>query len=378
MRIVLVGNFAEDRQESMQRFADLLASGLGDRGHDVLLVRPEPRLARLAGTYRYGGLPKYLGYLDKFVLFPRRLRHRVAAAGPDVVHVVDHANAAYASACAGVPALATCHDLLQVRAALGELPAQRVGPPGRRYQAWIRDAIGRLPHAVCVSRQTRADVLRLTRLTPDRVSVIPNALNYPYARLPAPEARARLTGRLAGHDRGFLLNVGGGQWYKNRPGLLLLYARLRATLPGTPPLLLVGKELAPADEALRIELGLKEHVVHLGSVTNAELAALYSLADGLIFPSLEEGFGWPIAEAQSCGCPVFTSNRAPMSEVGGRSATTFDPTDPASAAAAIAAAWPSRHARGQLGQLDAARWAPAAMLEAYEQVYRQLAHPAKV
>lgn len=372
MRIVVVGNFAADRQESMQRFAELLAGGLRDRGHHVVTLRPEPRLSRVAGPYRYAGVPKYLGYLDKFVLFPRRLRRSLAGAEADVVHIVDHANAAYAAACAGVPALATCHDLLQIRAALGELPAQRVGRMGRRYQAWIRDAIGRLPHAACVSTRTRTDVLRLTRLTAERVSVIPNALNHPYGRIPAQEARARLSGRLAGCDGGFLLNVGGGQWYKNRPGLLRIHARLRATLPACPPLVMVGKELSAADEALRRELGLREHVVLLGSVTNAELEALYSLAEGLLFPSLEEGFGWPIAEAQACGCPVFTSDREPMSEVGGQSACTFDPTDVEGAAAAIVAAWPSRQARARLGITEAGRWAPARMLEAYEQVYRRL------
>jgi glycosyltransferase involved in cell wall biosynthesis len=384
MRIVVVGNFAADRQESMQRFADLLTAGLRDRGHEVRRLRPESRVARLAGTYRYGGLPKYLGYVDKFLLFPRRLRRSLAGSPADVVHVVDHANAAYASACPGVPVLTTCHDLLQIRAARGELPAQHVGRLGRHYQGWILRAIGRLDHAVCVSARTRDDVLRLSGLPAERVSLIHNALNHPYTRLPAAEAQGRLAPRLTSGKTGaparplpgnYLLNVGGGQWYKNRPGLLRIYARLRATLPGVPPLVLVGKELSAADDALLRALGLQDHVVMIGSVTNAELEALYSLAEGLLFPSLEEGFGWPIAEAQACGCPVFTANREPMREVGGRSAITFDPTDAEGAAAAITAAWPSRHERARLGMPEAGRWSPNLMLAAYEQVYRSLVLP---
>jgi glycosyltransferase involved in cell wall biosynthesis len=47
------------------------------------------------------------------------------------------------------------------------------------------------------------------------------------------------------------------------------------------------------------------------------IEALYSLASALLFPSHAEGFGWPIAEALACGCPVITTDEAPMTEVGG-------------------------------------------------------------
>jgi glycosyltransferase involved in cell wall biosynthesis len=52
-------------------------------------------------------------------------------------------------------------------------------------------------------------------------------------------------------------------------------------------------------------------------IDNATLEALYSLAGALIFPSLAEGFGWPIAEGMACGCPVITTAEPPMNEVGG-------------------------------------------------------------
>ena len=52
-------------------------------------------------------------------------------------------------------------------------------------------------------------------------------------------------------------------------------------------------------------------------IENQTLQAAYSLARVFIFPSLAEGFGWPIIEAQASGCPVLTSNAAPMNEIGG-------------------------------------------------------------
>lgn len=383
-RILVVGNFAGDRQESMRRFAALLASGLRDRGHTVGTLEPVARLARLAGPYRYAGLPKYLGYVDKFVWFPRRLRRALATSPVDLVHIADHANAVYAAA-AAVPVLATVHDLLQVRAARGEFPQQRVGRFGRAQQSWILRHIGRLPHAACVSEKTLNDVLGLTALRPDQVSCVPNALNHPYAPLPPAAARDRVAALLHGRgvdpghvtlqQGGYLLHVGGAQWYKNRPGLLRIYAALRQTLAPAPALVLVGKPLDPADAGLARALGLLPHLIPLTGVSNPDLQALYGAAEGLLFPSLEEGFGWPVAEAQACGCPVFTSNRAPMTEVGGDAACYLDPVAPDAAAAAMAAAWNDRPALARRGLIRAQRWSVPAMLEKYEACYRTLVDP---
>lgn len=384
MKILLIGNLAEDRQESMLRFTSLLQSGLAARGHDVTVLAPTLRLARFGPSYRYDGLPKYLGYFDKFVLFPRHLRRLINSLRPDVVHIADHSNAMYSSAVKGVPVLATCHDLLQVRAACGEVPHQPVGRIGRRYQSWIRASLGRLRGVACVSARTRADVLRLTGLPAQQVALIPNALNYPYQPIPAATARNHLSALCARHGidpatldsagGGFLLHVGGDPWYKNREGLLAIYAELRRLLSPIPRLVMVGPPLAPAHAALASQLGVAAHLISFPSVTNPELEALYNLAEGLVFPSWEEGFGWPIAEAQACGCPVFTSNRAPMTDVGGRSSVYFDPENSVEAGRTIAAAWPERSARRDSALAEASRWQPALMLGAYEALYRQLIH----
>jgi glycosyltransferase involved in cell wall biosynthesis len=382
MKVLLVGNLPEDRQESMRRFTDLLHSGLKARGHEVIQIAPSLRFGRWLKPYRYGGIPKYLGYLDKFGLFPRQLRAHVAAARPDVVHIIDHANAVYAPSASAAPVLVTCHDLLQVRAALGEIPHQRVSGFGRRYQSWILQSLRRVPRVACVSAKTEADVLRLTGLPANRVTVVSNALNHPYRPIDHATARERVAelavanraaaSRLSPGGGGFLLNVGGGHWYKNRPGLLAIHAELRRRLMPTPVLVMVGPPLSSDDAANVATLGLSEHVISFPTVTNPQLEALYRLAEGLIFPSWEEGFGWPIAEAQACGCPVFTSNRSPMTEVGGGSAVYFDPADPVAAAQAIATAWPHREAQRNRGLEEARRWHPDVMLAGYETLYRDL------
>jgi glycosyltransferase involved in cell wall biosynthesis len=382
MKVLLVGNLAEDRQESMRRFTALLDSGLRQRGHETRQVVPTLRMARLVRAYRYSGVPKYLGYADKFLLFPRELRRQIASYRPDVIHITDHSNAVYLPATRSRPTLVTCHDLLQIRAARGEIPQQRVGNFGRRYQAWILRHLSRAPRIACVSSKTRVDAARLTGLPSERISVIPNALNYPYRPLAAEVAKARIEAlarssgidgqRITAAPGGFLLHVGADHWYKNRTGLLAIYAELRRHFSPMPPLVLVGTPLSGADLENAKALGLTDLVISFAAVSSEQLEAFYSLAEGLIFPSWEEGFGWPIAEAQACGCPVFTSNRAPMTEVGGDAAVYFDPADPKAAAQTIALAWPSRAKQRVAGLEQVTHWRTDVMFEAYEKNYAEL------
>jgi alpha-1,3-rhamnosyl/mannosyltransferase len=71
-------------------------------------------------------------------------------------------------------------------------------------------------------------------------------------------------------------------------------------------------------------------VMHLGHVPDEDLAGLYCGAVAFVFPSLYEGFGLPVLEAMACGCPVVTSDRASMPEVGGESVLYCrDPQNPA-------------------------------------------------
>jgi len=375
MKVLLVTNYGPDRQESMLRFGRMLAEGLPSLGIQPIVVAPEARLTKLTPRYRYAGWPKYLGYIDKFFLFPHFLRREIRRLRPDVVHIIDHANSVYANVAGERPVVATCHDLMQIRAARGEIPEQRLGLPGRLFQRWILRHIARVRDLVYVSRKTGDDLHRLVSREGDCMHLIPVGLNYPYAKVPTATAVQRVNALAAGDGLGeneFYLNVGGGQWYKNRPGLLRIFAELRRESPA-PLLVMIGKPLSAADAALAAELGVADYLRHFSNVSNEDLAAFYTLARGLIFPSWEEGFGWPIAEAQACGCPVFTSNRAPMTEVGGPAAVYFDPANPVEAARRILAARNEEAALRARGLLRAERWTAQRMLGSYAELYRRLA-----
>ena len=371
MKIALVGNYLEDRQESMQRFATLMEEGLKRAGHEVKVIRPSGMVGRLRPGAR--GVGKWLGYVDKFVLFPGML----GAAGrwADVVHICDHSNAMYSSWVGSTPCVVTCHDMLAVRGALGEDTDCPASPTGRYLQRWIVRGLRQADLVASVSTATAADVEKIVGGSAGKRKVILNALNYPYRRISREEARGRL--RQAGQledARPFVLHVGQNHVRKNRHGVIRAFAKasreadLQLVFAG-PPLSAELKELVRAE-------GVADRVSVMVKPCNEVLEALYNLALALFFPSRFEGFGWPLIEAQACGCPVICSRCAPFSEVIGSSAISRDVEDERGFAedmVRLAHDAGEREAWSAAGLRNAARFEPGQMIARYVDVYGELA-----
>jgi glycosyltransferase involved in cell wall biosynthesis len=185
-----------------------------------------------------------------------------------------------------------------------------------------------------LSVKTKEDLEALLSSKPD-IKVIHHSLNGHYEPATATEIEtARAACGLNAGDE-YLLHVGGNQWYKNRLGALQIalelrrYERFRRV-----KLVMAGAPWPEAMQALR-----REHVfgdaIDVVSPSNEQMRVLYSGALALLFPSLAEGFGWPVLEAQACGCLVITSDRASMTEIAGRGAILIDPENAAVAAQVI-------------------------------------------
>ena len=311
----------------MLRFADMLASGLARLGHEVRVVRPEPVvLKRSPSALRRAD--KWLGYVDKFLLFPGELR--TLAHWADVVHICDHSNALYTSAVPG--AVVTCHDLLAVRGALGEETDCPASGTGKVLQRWILAGLKRAGLVICDSGYTQQDLVRLTGGgTPSEVVLL--GLNHDYRQLSPTAVRSTLAGYPAlTEDVPYLLHVGSNLARKNKEGILRIFGRIAPEWPGR--LVFAGPPLTPALWELASALGITERVVEAIDPDNAALEALYNGAFALVFPSRFEGFGWPPVEAQRCGCPVVASNATSLAEVLADSALVF----PVEAEAAMAEA----------------------------------------
>ena len=374
MRILLIGNYAPDKQESMLRFAALMERELTARGHAVSLMQPRHVLAGSRSTG--GGLGKWLGYIDKFVLFPFDLKR--ALRNFDVVHICDHSNSMYARYLAAKPNVVTCHDVLAIKSALGEVPENVVSSTGKRLQQMILTGLRMAQYIVCDSEASREDMLRVTGRPAASSEVVYLSLSFPYTPTPRPEAIARLAA--LGYDAGepFFVHVGADAWYKNRLGLLQIFDCLQKALaPAQPKLLLIGGAIEPQLQQHIRQAGLEDRVTRLTGLSNEDLQAAYSLAEALIYPSLQEGFGWPVIEAQSCGCPVFATGRKPMTELGGDAAIYFDPADPTAAAALIAHALQDRDAIRSRGLQNVQRFTVANLIDGYVQAYERVISSSK-
>jgi glycosyltransferase involved in cell wall biosynthesis len=366
MKILVVGTYPFTHQGSMYHYARMLLHGLELAGVDTQLIKPIPFFGRLRSSE--AGIGKWLRYIDRFLLFPPLLKWR--AHSFDLVHIVDHGNAMYASMLSNTPSVVTCHDMLAIRSALGEVPENPLRFTGRFLQRWILRGLKRATHVVCDSEQTQRDWLRIGSPAGGGTSVVPIALNYPYHPMDQAERKVRLD-RLGVGDAPYVLHVGSNTWYKNRSGLARIFdALIQHDAFRTFQLVIAGKSL---DAEVANWLQTHEHgarLIQTGPVDNEDLRALYSGAALLLFPSLQEGFGWPIVEAQACGCLVATTNRAPMKEVGGQGAIYFDVSDAQGAAATIAAAWGDRHVLIDRGLENAKQYTIEAMMSGYMNAYR--------
>jgi glycosyltransferase involved in cell wall biosynthesis len=274
------------------------------------------------------------------------------------------------------PHVVTCHDMLAIRSALGEIPCNRTSWTGQQLQSMILRglrAAGRTGHIACVSEATRLDILRVAGVPEETVSKIYNGLNFPFSPLDVALGRAKIKKFGIGTDQRFLLHVGGNGWYKNRIGVLRIFSALKSRPEGKHISLVMAGQAFTSEMQLflRNNDGGRD-VLELINPTNEELRALYSCADLMLFPSLQEGFGWPIIEAQACGCPVVTSDRAPMTEVGGDAAIYIDPHDTDSAAAIIAQRISIRNQPCEKSLKNVKRFSAPQMIGRYLALYEML------
>jgi glycosyltransferase involved in cell wall biosynthesis len=117
--------------------------------------------------------------------------------------------------------------------------------------------------------------------------------------------------------------VGNNGFYKNRVGVLRVFARVAERSEAR--MVMAGAEPTPQLRELVEALGLHGRVSFVVEPTNEAIASLYRGACVLLFPSLYEGFGLPILEAMAAGCPVVCSRTGSLPEVAGDAALTASP-----------------------------------------------------
>lgn len=183
---------------------------------------------------------------------------------------------------------------------------------------------------IAISDFTRAMVTDLAGVPRSHCHVVPHVAD----ELPDPVRPANLPAGL-GAGRPFVFYPANFWRHKNHERLLEAFAR--DELRGSPvELVCTGSRLGREAtwDAHLARLGLHSRVHHLGKVTRREISWLFRNARGLLFPSLFEGFGIPLLEAMTSGCPIACGANTSQADVAGRAALYFPAEDPAAIARA--------------------------------------------
>ena len=215
---------------------------------------------------------------------------------------------------------------------------------------------------LCSSQATLEDCLGVG-LPSDRLRLVPLGLD-PVVRPSAAEVEA-VRVRL-GLAEPYLLFVGTLEPRKNVDRLVAAVGSLSSQLP----LVLVGPPGWGGDPAPGPDGA--SPVRRLGFVDEPTKAALYEGAEVVCYPSLREGFGFPVLEAMAHGAPVVTSRETATAEVGGDAVVLVDPVDPADIARGIVEARQRRAELAEAGPRRAARFTWAATADAVLAAYREV------
>jgi glycosyltransferase involved in cell wall biosynthesis len=316
----------------MLRFTELLAGGLRSRGLIVEILAPQPILIKRS-VNPGKSIKKWLGYVDKWILFPFKLRSvvrkRQIKFGDNIhYHICDHSNAPYLAHLPKNRTGITCHDVLAISGAMGNTTAYcRASRSGVVLQRWILKHLHSAKRIACDTHKTLKQLCEVTREIAPKIGwvMVPVAFNAEFARIETTEATQILERQGYHIPTPFLLHVGSNIPRKNRRMLLQMINKKNTSWLGH--ICFAG---SPADASLlkeAQELGISDRIYSVPKPDHKTLCALYSLAHTFIFPSFSEGFGWPLIEAQACGTPVIASSLEPMPEVGGDAALYANPHD---------------------------------------------------
>ena len=190
---------------------------------------------------------------------------------------------------------------------------------------------------ICDSEATRVDVAKLLKIMPSKLHTVHLAANPEFISVPQPQVQKVIKKY---NLNKYVLSVGTQEPRKNLKNTIKAF-----NLLSDPDLSLViagkygwGEKSSPS-----------KNIKVLGYVPQSDLPALYSAAQCFVYPSLYEGFGLPVLEAMSVGCPVVTSDKGSLKEVAGLAAILVDPKKPQSIATGIKTAISSRDQLIKLG-----------------------------
>jgi glycosyltransferase involved in cell wall biosynthesis len=227
----------------------------------------------------------------------------------------------YAAPLLQCPVIVTIHDLIPFLFPVYPWPKLKM------VQAGYRAAASRAAHVIADSCHTARDIQKILKVASNRVSTVYLAADREIFH-PASVAREEeLLHNKFGIRKPYVVVASAGNWRtKNLKGALEALELAREIAGAEFQTVAYGPTDALEPQNID-ELAHKLNLVQTDYLRTPDLAVLFRHAHAFMMPSLYEGFGLPMVEAMSCGCPVITSDRGSLPEVAGDGAQCFDPLE---------------------------------------------------
>lgn len=238
-----------------------------------------------------------------------------------------------------VPVVLTLHDVIFMQP--NEFTKGKKGNSyqhfGNLYRKWLVPSVAQNAEALfTVSHFQKYEIAKTLGIPETKIQVTYNGVAPHFFETPDREYRLQIRQKYQLPKR-FFFFLGNTEPRKNLTGVLKAYAAFRKQSQEPVSLVIKGIDESYLQQKLTEE-GIEEILPHIHLVSYLapeELAALYHLTEGFLFPSFSEGFGIPIIEAMACGAPVITSTTTSMPEIGGDAALLVNPADVEALASAM-------------------------------------------
>ncbi|HCJ52486.1 MAG: hypothetical protein A2898_02775 [Candidatus Kerfeldbacteria bacterium RIFCSPLOWO2_01_FULL_48_11] len=207
---------------------------------------------------------------------------------------------------------------------------------GRLWHVLVRPLhlLSRADAVITPSEATKRDLVEVYKLDAGRIHVIPPGIDLSPYEETSEHAAVEMRSRLGVMGK-YILGIGGFDERKNISAAVEAYKRMPETIRKDVAMVIIGQTLWREHRSERARILTTPGVRFLGFVSEAEKIALLKGAVALVYPSLYEGFGFPILEGFAAGTPVVTSNVASLPEVAGDAALLVDPLKPDEIAASL-------------------------------------------
>jgi len=318
MKIILFTHPSFLAHQSMPRFAKMIKEGMLHKGHELTVWSPKAIFVQLACKKPF--FEKWLGYIDQYVVFPIIVKLRLFSCSKDTLFVfADNALGPWVPLVSSRNHVVHCHDFLAQQSAFGLLSENKIGVTGKYYQKFIHWGYSKAQNFISISLRTQTDLHFFLTKPPKISKVVYNGLNQNFE--PAKnktEVRELLTTQFnIDLSKGYVLHVGGNAFYKNKLGVIEIYDQWAQDFKANVPIILIGEPPSEALISCRKNSIISQSIYFITNINDYQLKQFYQGASVLVFPSLYEGFGWPIVEAMASGSLVITTDEDPMKEVAG-------------------------------------------------------------